>query len=36
MLGLVASGLVMIPLGVSVFSMGERYAKRTGRLKRSG
>jgi hypothetical protein len=27
---------VMIPLGVYVFSMGERYAKRTGRLKRSG
>jgi hypothetical protein len=26
----------MIPLGVWVFSMGERYAKRTGRLKRSG
>lgn len=36
MLGLVASGLVMIPLGVYVFSLGERYAKRTGRLKRSG
>ena len=36
MLGLVASGLVMIPLGVMVFSAGERYAKRTGRLKRSG
>ena len=36
MLGLVASGMVMIPLGVYVFSLGERYAKRTGRLKRSG
>ncbi len=36
MLGLIASGLVMIPLGVMVFSAGERYAKRTGRLKRSG
>lgn len=36
MLGLIASGFVMIPLGVYVFSMGERYAKRTGRLKRSG
>ena len=36
MLGLVASGLVMVPLGVMVFSAGERYAKRTGRLKRSG
>ena len=36
MLGLVATGLVMIPLGVYVFSLGERYAKRTGKLKRSG
>jgi ABC-2 type transport system permease protein len=36
MLGLIASGFFMIPLGVWVFSMGERYAKRTGRLKRSG
>ena len=36
MLGLIASGFVMIPLGVMVFSAGERYAKRTGRLKRSG
>lgn len=36
MVGLVASGLLMIPLGVYVFSLGERYAKRTGRLKRSG
>ncbi|MCZ7577494.1 MAG: ABC transporter [Dehalococcoidia bacterium] len=36
MVGLVASGFLMIPLGVYVFSLGERYAKRTGRLKRSG
>jgi len=36
MVGLVLAGLVMIPIGVYVFSMGERYAKRTGRLKRSG
>jgi ABC-2 type transport system permease protein len=36
MLGLIATGLVMIPLGVYVFSLGERYAKRTGKLKRSG
>ncbi|MGE0601283.1 MAG: ABC transporter permease [Dehalococcoidia bacterium] len=34
--GLIASGIVMIPLGVYVFSIGERYAKHTGRLKRSG
>jgi ABC-2 type transport system permease protein len=36
MLGLIVTGLVMIPLGVYVFSLGERYAKRTGKLKRSG
>lgn len=36
MVGLIASGMLMIPLGVYVFSLGERYAKRTGRLKRSG
>jgi ABC-2 type transport system permease protein len=36
MVGLVISGLILIPLGVRVFSMGERYAKRTGKLKRSG
>jgi len=36
MVGLIASGFVMIPLGVWVFSLGERYAKRTGKLKRSG
>lgn len=36
MAGLLASGFVIIPLGVYVFSIGERYAKRTGRLKRSG
>ncbi len=36
MLGLLAAGLVLIPAGVQVFSWGERYAKRTGRLKRSG
>jgi len=34
--GLILSGFVMIPVGVWVFSIGERYAKRTGRLKRSG
>lgn len=36
MAGLVAAGLVMIPAGVWVFSKGERYAKRHGKLKRSG
>jgi ABC-2 type transport system permease protein len=36
MLGLVVTGLFLIPVGVRVFSMGERYAKRTGKLKRSG
>jgi ABC-2 type transport system permease protein len=34
--GLLAVGLVLVPLGVKVFGRGERYAKRTGRLKRSG
>ncbi len=34
--GLIISGLVMVPFGVYVFSLGERYAKRTGKLKRSG
>ena len=36
LLGLLACGLVLIPVGVRVFSWGERFAKRTGRLKRSG
>jgi ABC-2 type transport system permease protein len=36
MAGLLAAGLFLIPVGVWVFSMGERYAKRTGKLKRSG
>jgi ABC-2 type transport system permease protein len=35
-LGLLAAGVVLIPAGVWVFTMGERYAKRTGKLKRSG
>ena len=34
--GLLAAGLCLIPAGVWVFSLGERYAKRTGRLKRTG
>ncbi|MGH2532495.1 MAG: ABC transporter permease [Thermomicrobiales bacterium] len=29
-------GAVCVPLGLWVFHLGERYAKRTGRLKRSG
>lgn len=29
-------GVISVPLGVWVFSLAERYAKRTGRLKRSG
>lgn len=33
---LTAMGLVAIPAGVWVFSRGERYAKRTGKLKRTG
>mgnify|MGYP001496534391 CR=1 FL=1 len=34
--GLFLAGLLLIPAGVWVFRQGERYAKRTGRLKRSG
>jgi ABC-2 type transport system permease protein len=33
---LLVIGVVAIPLGIWVFSMGERYAKRHGKLKRSG
>jgi ABC-2 type transport system permease protein len=33
---LMAMGLVTIPVGVWVFSRAEHYAKRTGRLKRTG
>ncbi len=36
LLGLSIIGLVTIPLGVLLFLRAERYAKRTGRLKRSG
>jgi ABC-2 type transport system permease protein len=34
--GLFVAGLALVPAGVWVFSRGERYAKRTGRLKRVG
>ena len=33
---LIVIGLVTIPLGVVIFQWGERYAKRTGKLKRNG
>ncbi len=33
---LVVIGVVSIPLGLAVFRLGERYAKRHGKLKRSG
>lgn len=33
---LLVMGAICIPLGLWVFNVGERYAKRTGRLKRSG
>ena len=29
-------GVVSVPLGIRIFELGERFAKRTGRLKRSG
>jgi ABC-2 type transport system permease protein len=30
------AGVISIPIGLRLFIAGERYAKRTGRLKRSG
>ncbi len=33
---LLVMGIICVPLGLWVFHLGERYAKRTGRLKRSG
>jgi ABC-2 type transport system permease protein len=33
---LLALGAIAIPLGLLVFRAGERYAKRHGKLKRSG
>jgi ABC-2 type transport system permease protein len=33
---LVVIGIVSVPLGLEVFRRGERYAKRHGKLKRSG
>jgi ABC-2 type transport system permease protein len=33
---LIISGLLSVPLGLWIFGKAERYAKRTGRLKRNG
>jgi ABC-2 type transport system permease protein len=33
---LVVIGLVAVPLGLAIFRQAETYAKRTGKLKRSG
>jgi ABC-2 type transport system permease protein len=33
---LLLMGVILIPVGVVVFGQAERYAKRTGKLKRSG
>jgi ABC-2 type transport system permease protein len=33
---LMISGVVCLPLGLAIFNAGERYAKRTGKLKRNG
>ncbi len=35
-LKLMLTGAVLVPLGLTVFQMGERYALRTGKLKRNG
>jgi len=34
--GLVAAGIILIPIGLGVFSLGERYAMKAGKLKRNG
>lgn len=36
LLRLTIIGLVLIPVGLYIFSLGERYAMRTGKLKRNG
>ena len=36
MAGLVATGAIFLPLGYLIFLLAEKYAKRTGLLKRSG
>ncbi|HEV7126210.1 MAG TPA: ABC transporter permease [Ktedonobacterales bacterium] len=33
---LIICGIVSLPVGLAIFNAGERYAKRTGRLKRNG
>jgi ABC-2 type transport system permease protein len=33
---LILIGLICVPAGMLIFSWGEGYAKRTGKLKRSG
>ena len=35
-LPLLAMGVIALPLGVYIFGKAERYAKRTGKLKRNG
>jgi ABC-2 type transport system permease protein len=35
-LPILALGVLTLPIGIAIFGWGERYAKRTGRLKRSG
>src|SRR6266571_4637740 len=33
---LIVTGIVSVPVGIYIFSLAERYAKKTGRLKRNG
>ncbi|MFZ5825613.1 MAG: ABC transporter permease [Bacillota bacterium] len=35
-LSLLVTGVVLVPVGVQIFQIGERYALRTGKLKRNG
>jgi len=36
LLPIIVLGALAVPIGIVIFGWGERYAKRTGRLKRSG
>jgi ABC-2 type transport system permease protein len=33
---LIVTGIISVPIGIYIFSLAERYAKRTGKLKRNG
>ncbi|HEV2654178.1 MAG TPA: ABC transporter permease, partial [Ktedonobacteraceae bacterium] len=33
---LIVTGVISVPVGIYIFRLAERYAKRTGKLKRNG